>query len=524
MSWKISAILLIGAALFLMPGGLTGLDVYDEGIRVHGAQRVYAGDVPYRDFYAIYGPATFYWTAGLFKIFGVQLLVFRLSLILFNALAATAIFAFCRKMNVGTPGALLAYVIFLLPRSQYSYDLLACDPSVPLILWAGVLLVDGTSRRAAVLPGLLLGFAALFRQDFGTYGTVAALAACALRERTGLVSDRVRQILAEAGWLVLGVTLTGGLGYGMLALQDWRALLTNLVTYPARVTFYRRRHYSLLAIWWEFRAISWTFSRSTLLQLFRLAVGAMPILLAVAGLPLVIASLVRRFIPTGKRAGFAFLIFLVPGFVVYGMGRSDWPHLFPLYTLAVPLLTVLVHWFWKGFLKHVSAPRAYRWGAAAACALAVLVWAGGMHDYLNAAPLPFERTHGIVSDGDDYDWLVDTVKDLSSETGSIFVAGERHDRVFINAMMVYFLSRRPSAVYFEQFDPGLTTTGQAQAKIISDLEQNRVETVFVWRNKLPNEPNLSSTSSGVKLLDSYLTDSYEQVKSGKLYSILKRRS
>src|SRR5262249_30172972 len=128
------------------------------------------------------------------------------------------------------------------------------------------------------------------------------------------------------------------------------------------------------------------------------------------------------------------------------------------------------------------------------------------------------------SDGDDYDWLVDTVNELSSETGSIFVAGERHDRVFINAMMVYFLSRRPSAVYFEQFDPGLTTTGQAQEKIIKDLEQNRVETIFVWRNKFPNEPNMSSTSSGVKLLDSYLADSYQQVKSEKLYSILKRRS
>src|SRR4030095_5233574 len=98
--------------------------------------------------------------------------------------------------------------------------------------------------------------------------------------------------------------------------------------------------------------LSCAVSSVTLLQLFRLAVGAMPILLAVAGLPLVIASLVRRLIPTGKRAGFAFLIVLVPGFVVYGMGRSDWPHLFPLYALAVPLLTVLVHWFWKGYLKH----------------------------------------------------------------------------------------------------------------------------------------------------------------------------
>ena len=39
---------------------------YDEGLVLFGAVRVLHGDVPYRDFYANYGPAQFYVLAGLF--------------------------------------------------------------------------------------------------------------------------------------------------------------------------------------------------------------------------------------------------------------------------------------------------------------------------------------------------------------------------------------------------------------------------------------------------------------------------
>lgn len=524
MSWKVLAVLLVCAALYMIPTGLTGIDVYDEGIRLHGAERVYSGDVPYHDFYAIYGPATFYWTAGLFKLFGVQVLSFRMGLILFNALAATAVFAFCRKMNVSMPGALLAYVFFLLPR-QYSYDLLACDPSVSLVLWAGVVLVDAESRWASIFSGILLGCAALFRQDFGAYGTFAAVMACCFRGSPEIHSQSVKKVLSQIGWLLTGLLVSAGLCYGILAVVDWNGLLTNLVAFPAKATYYRRHPFSIWSFWRAIRAVPRTISPSAFMSLLRLPVDASPFLLAIIGLPLVVANLRRRLVPAGtERAGLAFLIFLIPGFAIYGFGRSDWPHLFPLYVLAVLLLTIVVHWFWIRSLQDFFTPRLYRWVAAMACALAVLIAAGSLKVYLSAAPLPFERAYGIVSDGDDYDWLESAVKDLSSETGPIFVAGERHDRVYINAMLVYFLAGKPSAVYFEQFDPGLTTTEEAQARIIRDLEQNHVKTIFVWRMKLPDENNLSSKSSGVLLLDSYLTNSYEQVKSEKSYRILRRRS
>jgi len=129
MSWRLFLLLFIAACFFLAPVALTGMEVYDEGIRVHGAERVMLGDVPYRDFYTLYGPAAFYWPAALFKLFGTHLFPVRMGLVFWNALAATAVFAFCRKMDVSMAGASIAFALFLLPRTQQFMELLACDPS-----------------------------------------------------------------------------------------------------------------------------------------------------------------------------------------------------------------------------------------------------------------------------------------------------------------------------------------------------------------------------------------------------------
>src|SRR5687767_3794765 len=44
----------------------------DEGSIVYGAQRVTEGAVPYRDFFEVMGPGSFYWLALWFKVLGVS--------------------------------------------------------------------------------------------------------------------------------------------------------------------------------------------------------------------------------------------------------------------------------------------------------------------------------------------------------------------------------------------------------------------------------------------------------------------
>src|SRR5215475_11824484 len=156
-------ILFIVAAIYLLPSALNlnsgfGTFFYDDGIRLDGAVQVLEGRIPYRDFYAIYGPAQFYWLALLLKIFGFQYLTLRASVLFFTALGAVAIFTFCRKIAVSLPSSLLAYFGFLLPRPYLYFD-----PSLALLLVAGITLLKKPSWGNRFSVGLMLGIATLFR-------------------------------------------------------------------------------------------------------------------------------------------------------------------------------------------------------------------------------------------------------------------------------------------------------------------------------------------------------------------------
>src|SRR5580765_1465886 len=52
-----------------------GLDVPDEGLLLHVAERLAAGEVPYRDVYFIYTPGLQYLLALLFRILGPSLAI-----------------------------------------------------------------------------------------------------------------------------------------------------------------------------------------------------------------------------------------------------------------------------------------------------------------------------------------------------------------------------------------------------------------------------------------------------------------
>ena len=52
------------AALQLAGGSLT-VKAYDEGLILSGAAQVAQGALPYRDFWSMYGPGSFYLLAGL---------------------------------------------------------------------------------------------------------------------------------------------------------------------------------------------------------------------------------------------------------------------------------------------------------------------------------------------------------------------------------------------------------------------------------------------------------------------------
>ncbi len=238
-----------GAALYLLPIAHLGLNVYDEGVRLYGAQRVLAGDLPYHDFFAYYGPGQFYWPALLLKFFGQRILVVRLGAILFVALAAMAAFAICRHAGLAQYGALLPVVAILLPLNS-GHALTTCDPALSLLLAAGAVLTGAWAKTSRhLLAGFILGLAALFRHDFGAYGCLAAVAAVSWSEwRTRWTSVRTPVNKAFGGArtlapLLMGIALVIVPGYGLLALRDPAQLLHALIVMPPAMMPYRTLPY-----------------------------------------------------------------------------------------------------------------------------------------------------------------------------------------------------------------------------------------------------------------------------------------
>src|SRR5262245_23640652 len=58
-------LVLLGTAVGLL-GVSRPINAFDEAAMLVGAERIRAGEVPFRDFYALYPPAQYYVLAGLF--------------------------------------------------------------------------------------------------------------------------------------------------------------------------------------------------------------------------------------------------------------------------------------------------------------------------------------------------------------------------------------------------------------------------------------------------------------------------
>src|ERR1700689_4733234 len=94
---------------------LTGLWLYwlnarrfvlvgDEGIFVDGARRVLAGQVPYRDFFIVMGPGTFWLQALALRVFGVTLAASRAVMVWDLAIMAACVFWLVSRVNAAYAG------------------------------------------------------------------------------------------------------------------------------------------------------------------------------------------------------------------------------------------------------------------------------------------------------------------------------------------------------------------------------------------------------------------------------------
>jgi hypothetical protein len=98
----------------------------------------------------------------------------------------------------------------------------------------------------------------------------------------------------------------------------------------------------------------------------------------------------------------------------------------------------------------------------------------------------------------------------------------RHDLFLKDDNLAYFLNARESGTYYWCLDADVTSIRPVQAEMVRELERSRVEIVLIRIASTNHEPNASSRSSGVRLLDDYLRRHFRLDAAWNDYQIYRR--
>ena len=149
----------------------------DQGQLLYPSWRVSQGAVPLRDFAQMYGPSTFLFVGFLLRMFGTDVFVVRMSLILVKAAIALVAYAITRRI-ASRPAALaaLALDVAVLGTPWWLFNTPYPNHYALLINLAGFWVFLAWARRpvaASVLAGFCFGLSATFKQTLGVFALVA---------------------------------------------------------------------------------------------------------------------------------------------------------------------------------------------------------------------------------------------------------------------------------------------------------------------------------------------------------------
>lgn len=163
----------------------------DEGIYLEGARRVASGQVPYRDFFVLTGPGTFWLYGGVFHLFGVALAPARFVLCCELASLCAAVCWFVSRLADATfaISSALLFLAMLLTSLYPLYITHRWDSNtfalLALVLVSSAFASTSLTHRRFVMAGVCAGIAAWI-----TPPMLAVVAAAALWIALGAKSRR----------------------------------------------------------------------------------------------------------------------------------------------------------------------------------------------------------------------------------------------------------------------------------------------------------------------------------------------
>lgn len=497
--------------------------VYDEGIVLYGALRVMNGEVIYKDFWTRNAPGQFFTVAALYRFFGATIMVERVWDVLVRFLISCAVYVAAAKVTSSRIAIVpwVAVTLWLASTDFYGY------PAMPAILFSflsALSLMQFISSRREVwlfIGGVFVGIAILFRHDIGSYilvGESAVLAVFSLRQRrdemhhlSGIVLEILRIVALYAVGVLIAVLPMSLYLLSVAPIYElWSELVVDSI---ASIRYYVLPVPPLIP-----NPLPALTGVSSKLSYATYIVNQWtPFYLPFVIFGLTIFTLSRKIqIETHKYWAIILIMLLGLAFSVQAVRRADTIHFLPMHIPAVILLIFLLAQLYTARLKLALA---------LSLALTILMtfnyfiseplkkWFGDGATYpLMECFSKLERA-GCVSVDSDQERAAQFIQASVPSGEAIFVGNSRHDLIYINDIMFYFLADRASATQYHQLDRDFVPTLAIQQKIVESLAVNRVKYVVLvsrWENVM--EPNVSGESSGVRLLDDFIRENYLEIK------------
>ncbi len=510
------------------------LGVYDESLELYCAEHVLKGQVPYRDFWTMYGPAQFYVLAAFFKLLGISVWVGRLYDAVVRAGLACVCFALTNRLaSRGYAASAFAIVlvwISCIDDPVYTFPVfpaLLCSLLSVLFLYR--YLNDSSSVRFLFLAGLLAGITATFRHDSGFYICSAEIMALVLLRRD-LKLERLSGKTSPREFLHMIAIYASGIliiVLPVLLLLLWKVPLHDLFfdlfyvpgkIYPRVRDLPFPRLGTLPQLVYPLRSDD-RFGAEQLIVYF-------PILVCLTCTAYVLRK--RRsksplFDNVAERFLFTVLLLLDALFFVKGWVRVSDIQMLQSIVVAVLLFVVMIYQI-RSLKRSVSLPLLGCGLYLVACSLPVLY--EGVSDArsnLRAAvhpqlpdsfmhtchpPSGLERTRCMIVE-QNRAAAIQYVEQRTTPADRIYVGAGRHDKLLWSDVSFYFVSDRSSVTKWYDLHPGVQTTLPIQYEMVDSLKQYAPKFVVLDSGADKKmEPNQSRYSSGAMALDDYIRAHY----------------
>jgi hypothetical protein len=521
------------------------INVYDEGLILTGAVRVLDGAVPHRDFYANYGPGQFYILAALYKVFGVSVLVKRAWDIVVQSCSVVLVFIIVSQVarrGIAVWSAVVSIISLGACQDHYGYPIF---PTLAAILAGLVFLAPALGRARStprlVAAGACAGIAMLFRYDVGFATFVVECLILALNAWLH-PEGGARPIRA-----VLHAVVLFGLGFAVIVAPVATALavsgaipdmIFDVVRFPAQSYV-------------EMRSLPFPDVPVLLANPIHFAVYV-PFAVCAAAVATIFAIVRRRKAgenaetePVDRRFFLWMLMALVVLTVIF-VGKS-WvrprmPHIAMALITSVALVGMLAQPVpGRGLVGRSLAALAFFamfvWSCIAVpgellLILENVVWAtvNPTTWEISTTPVPGSCRMPAGLERLACFWVrpetIETIRYVQERTSpddSVFVGLSRHDKIFVNDVLLYFAMNRKPATKWYHFDPGLQTSAPIQREMVGELERAQPKLIVIearWADAM--EPNGSALGDAT-VLDDYIRQTFVPVAMFGLNTVLRRR-